>query len=159
MRPVLPNTSREEVEAFRAQVQPIVMIGCTDVDRIHARVRELAAEAVERSDPESDSTDDLPVGEAVERVIAEGVDPMRIKLDKAGYFVINVEPEALLVEHYSYKDELLRVIEGEDARSIYLTIVRNGWVSQLDHAAYLGKELARAEMSMRNDVEYVQDGG
>ncbi len=43
MRPMLPNTSFEEVEAFRSQVEPVVMIGCTDVDEIHAKVRELAA--------------------------------------------------------------------------------------------------------------------
>jgi tetrahydromethanopterin S-methyltransferase subunit A len=64
----------------------------------------------------------------------------------------------LLVEHYSYKEELIRVIEGRDARSIYLTLVRNGWVSQLDHAAYLGKELARAEWCARHGLAFVQDG-
>jgi tetrahydromethanopterin S-methyltransferase subunit A len=47
MRPMLPNTSFEEVEAFRSQVEPVVMIGCTDVDEIHAKVRELAARVPE----------------------------------------------------------------------------------------------------------------
>lgn len=42
MRPILPNTSAAEVSAFRKQVEPIDMIGCTDVAALHARVSELA---------------------------------------------------------------------------------------------------------------------
>jgi tetrahydromethanopterin S-methyltransferase subunit A len=41
---------------------------------------------------------------------------------------------------------------------MYSTIIENGWVSQLSHAAYLGKELARAELALRLGGEYVQDG-
>ena len=92
-------------------------------------------------------------------MIAAGEDPLRIKLDKAGYFVINLENDSILLEHYSYKEQLLRVIEGRDARSIYLTLVRNGWVSKLDHAAYLGKELTKAELSLKHGFKYLQDGG
>lgn len=81
-----------------------------------------------------------PADEGIERVVAVGLDPKRIKLDEAGYFVIHVEDDALLVEHYDYRERLLRTIEGSDARSVYLTLIRHGWVSRLDHAAYLGKE-------------------
>ena len=95
----------------------------------------------------------------IERIAATGEDPLRIKLDKAGYFVVNIESGVILVEHYSYKEKLLRIIEGQDARSLYLTIVRNGWVSKLDHAAYVGKELTKAELSIRHGFEYLQDGG
>ena len=91
--------------------------------------------------------------------MAAGEDPIRIKLDKAGYFVVNIEDGVILVEHYSYKEKLLRIIEGQDARSIYLTIVRNGWLSKLDHAAYVGKELTKAELSIRHGLKYLQDGG
>ena len=62
------------------------------------------------------------------------------------------------VEHFDYDQKLLAVVEGEDARTVYLTLVRDGRVSRLDHAAYLGKELARAERCLRDGVEYVQDG-
>jgi tetrahydromethanopterin S-methyltransferase subunit A len=159
MRPMLPNTSIDEVEAFRAQVEPVVMIGCTDVAEIHAKVRELAARAPAVSDVEIRPPADIGESESVERVIATGEDRLRIKLDKAGYFVIDIRDGLILVEHYSYKEKLLRVIEGRDARSIYLTIVRNGWVSKLDHAAYIGKELTKAELSIEHGFEYLQDGG
>lgn len=158
MRPVLPNTSAAEVRAFREQVQPIDMIGCTDVSVIHARIAELARAAV--VEPESRHKSPRPPAgrDAIEHVIAAGTDPGRIKLDEAGYFVIHIVNDALLVEHYGYDEKLIRVIEGRDARSIYLTLIRNGWVSKLDHAAYLGKELARAEWSLKHRTGFVQDG-
>ena len=159
MRPMLPNTSVEEVEAFRAQVEPVVMIGCMDVAEIHAKVRELAARVPKSAAPEFTPPAGIEEDEAVERVQATGEDPLRIKLDKEGYFVVNIENGTILVEHYSYKEKLLRIIEGQDARSLYLTIVRNGWVSKLDHSAYVGKELAKAELSIRHGFAYLQDGG
>jgi tetrahydromethanopterin S-methyltransferase subunit A len=39
---------------------------------------------------------------------------------------------------------------------LYSTIIGAGWVSQLSHAAYLGRELARAEFSLHG-LAYVQD--
>jgi tetrahydromethanopterin S-methyltransferase subunit A len=158
MRPVLPNTSVEEVQAFRRQVQPIDMIGCTDVKMIHEKVVALANAVPVTPVVEFVPPDDLEEREAAERVIAEGTPPDRIKLDKAGYFVINIEDGVLLVEHYDYKEKLTRIIEGRDARSIYLTLIRNDWISKLDHAAYLGKELTKAELSLKYNFKYLQDG-
>ena len=158
MRPMLPNTSAEEVEAFRAQVEPVLMIGCSDVAEIHAKVAELAARVPEIAPPVFQPPASLEVDAAIERVTAVGEDPWRIKLDKAGYFVVNIENGVILVEHYSYKEKFLRIIEGQDARSIYLTIVRNSWVSRLDHAAYIGKELTKAELSIEHGFQYLQDG-
>jgi len=155
MRPVLTNTRPEEVEAFRAQVEPIDMTGCTDVGAIHARVTQLAVEAA--ASPVAVVMAPRAPREPP-RIRAEGTDPKRIKLDKAGYFVVLVEGDRLVVEHYDYKERLLRVIEGNEARSIYLTLVRNNWVTRLDHAAYLGKELARAQAAMEHGVPFVQDG-
>ncbi|MBT8441035.1 MAG: DUF4346 domain-containing protein [Gammaproteobacteria bacterium] len=159
MRPMLPNTVAEEVDALRKQVEPVLMVGCTDVDEIHAKIRELAAHAPTTPVEEFHPSSSIAVEEAVEHVEAVGVDPFRIKLDKAGYFVVEIKDGQILVEHYSYKEKLLRIIEGQDARSIYLTIVRNGWISKLDHACYLGKELSKAELSIEHGFEYLQDGG
>jgi tetrahydromethanopterin S-methyltransferase subunit A len=157
MRPMLPNTTPEEVAAFCAQVEPVVMIGCMDVDEIHAKVRELAARTPEPIKTPDGIPDIQAEQAAVDIVQAEYFDPQKIKLDKAGYFVITIEHDSLRVEHYSYKEKLLRVIEGEDGRNIYLTIVKNGWVSRIDHAAYLGRQLARAEYARREGIEFNQD--
>jgi tetrahydromethanopterin S-methyltransferase subunit A len=158
MRPILPNTSPEEIDQFRRQVEPIDMIGCRDVTDIHKQIAELATAIPKASLKGFRPAVSQDQQEEVECVMAEGTDPMRIKLDRAGYFVINIENNTLLVEHYDYKEKLLRIIEGDDARSIYLTIVRNGWISRLDHAAYFGRQLARAEHSIQEAIDYVQDG-
>ncbi len=83
-----------------------------------------------------------------------------VVMDKAGYFVILPVPGqgVITVEHYGYDNSLLRVIEGDTARGLYKTIVANGWVSELSHAAYLGRELTKAELSLRLGFPYLQDG-
>ncbi len=83
-----------------------------------------------------------------------------VVLDKVGYFVIvpSADRGLITVEHYAYDDSLLRTIEGANARAIYLTVIENGWIGELSHAAYLGKELAKAELSLQYGFKYVQDG-
>lgn len=83
-----------------------------------------------------------------------------IPMDKAGYFVVLpvAERGVINVEHYGYDNTLLHVIEGPNARVLYLNIVDQKWISELSHAAYLGKELAKAELSLRRGFKYVQDG-
>jgi tetrahydromethanopterin S-methyltransferase subunit A len=154
MRPVLPNTTQAEVDEFRSRIQPVVMIGETDPQVIASRVAELAKQVEKRGgeiiQPHEQSS--------VEKVRQKSYDPKLIKLDKAGYFVINIVDDHLLLEHFDYKERLQRTIEGDSARNVYLTIIEAGWVTRLDHAAYLGKELARAETALRNGRDFVQDG-
>ena len=86
--------------------------------------------------------------------------PAKINMDRAGYFVIIPQPQkkTIVVEHYTYDNLLRHIIEGKDARSIYHTIIEQKWVTQLDHAAYLGKELMKAELSIKIGFHYIQDG-
>lgn len=95
----------------------------------------------------------------VQRLIVKGKSKS-VKLDRAGYFVIlpDRKKKNILVEHYSYENRLLRKIEGKKSRDIYMEIVQNKWVTELTHAAYLGKELARAELSIEKGFKFVQDG-
>lgn len=156
MRPVLSNTSEEEVTRFLDQVELVDMIDCMDLSTISAAIADLAARSPGVYRPQNC----LPEREieSVPLVEATYHDPQKIRLDNVGYFVIHLENDGLLVEHYNYKEQLLRRVRGTSARDIYLTIVDNGWVSHLDHACYLGKELTRAEFSRRQDIEYTQDG-
>jgi tetrahydromethanopterin S-methyltransferase subunit A len=100
----------------------------------------------------------LPIATTPKVVAVQPTEP--VVMDKAGYFVIlPLAYQGLIhVEHYSYDNSLLREIEGVAARALYATIIQNGWVTELSHAAYLGKELAKAELSLAHNVKYVQDG-
>jgi tetrahydromethanopterin S-methyltransferase subunit A len=159
-RPILRNVTREEVEAFRKQVRVVDMIGCEDEEKIIEKIKELSERfRASRSSREETRERARPVQISQVPVI-RAEPPAQVEIDKAGYFVILPQPDkqVIVVEHYSYDNTLQRVIEGKDARSIYWTIVRNGWVTQLSHAAYLGKELAKAELSIKMGFKYVQDG-
>lgn len=49
------------------------------------------------------------------------------------------------------------VIEGGSAPELYTLAIDRGLISRLDHAAYLGRELARAEYILRSGEPFVQD--
>jgi tetrahydromethanopterin S-methyltransferase subunit A len=158
-RPILKNVTKEEVEAFRNQVKVVDMIGCEDAKDIAGKVEALSRKTHMSCGNKEFARMVKPLMlSSVEVVQAEETE--RVEMDKAGYFVILPlkEKGVLSVEHYSNDNQLLRIIEGRDSRSLYRTIVKNGWISQLSHAAYLGKELDRAELSMKLDFKYIQDG-
>ena len=158
-RPILKNVTPQEVEAFRRQIAVIDMIGCEDPAEIVKQIIVASGHAGLSCGGNAFSRIVKPVSiSTVEVIQAEPSE--RTQLDKAGYFVILPVKDkgSLLVEHYSNNNRLLRIIEGKDAVSIYKTIVEHGWVTQLSHAAYLGKELYRAELSLKMEFKYVQDG-
>jgi tetrahydromethanopterin S-methyltransferase subunit A len=86
-------------------------------------------------------------------------EPQFYKSDPAGFFVVYPDrrKKELVVEHYTNAGVLDCVVEGSTPAAIYAEIVKRGLVSQLDHAAYLGRELAIAERSLQRGEPYVQD--
>ena len=161
-RPFLRNVTREEVEAFRSQVTVVDMIGCEDASAVLTKIQEVGKVSPSASPscgcmscgtPPPALEVDLPP-------VIKAEEPSAVGMDPAGYFVILalLGKGALRVEHYDYQNRLLHVVEGKTARSLYWTILRLGWVSELLHAAYLGKELARAEQALETSSPFVQDG-
>ncbi len=82
-----------------------------------------------------------------------------MKLDPAGYFVIYpiTERSVIQVEHYAYDNRLLHTLESASPRALYLKIIEEGWVTEMSHAAYLGKEMIKAEYALRHGISYLQD--
>ena len=80
--------------------------------------------------------------------------------DPAGYFVVYVDRQRRLLslEHYRNDGTLNVIIEGLTPGEVYTPAVEKGLISRLDHAAYLGRELARAEHALRTGGPYKQDG-
>lgn len=82
------------------------------------------------------------------------------KMDTKGYFLIDPRPEEgkIYAHFYNKQKEYQKSIVGEDSESIYYTILREGMVENLMHAAYLGSELQKAELHLKiKDSEYIQD--
>jgi len=78
------------------------------------------------------------------------------EVDSAGFFTINVGDR--IVAYYRDLDgKPVAKFEGGSAVEVYRKISCRGFQIRLDHAMYLGKELARAELALRGLIEYVQD--
>jgi tetrahydromethanopterin S-methyltransferase subunit A len=157
-RPVLRNVSAPEIQTFREQVQMVDMIGCENPDEISARIEELSQQVTAPcSCSECGGKAPISISTTAKMIATEPSEV--VTMDKAGYFVIVplTDRGVINVEHYSYDNSLLRVIEGTNAPAIYNMIINNGWVTELSHAAYLGKELVKAELSLQHGFKYVQD--
>jgi dihydropteroate synthase-like protein len=99
--------------------------------------------------------------EAKSRVIAATEKLQPTDMDMKGIFKITVDrKEAIIVAlHFSTSqmEKPLNVIKGKNAENVYAKIVELGLVTKLDHAAYLGSELTKAEIALITGKEYVQD--
>lgn len=76
--------------------------------------------------------------------------------DTKGSFKIIVEDnliKAVLFKNY----EKTAVIQATTARAIYEEILRRNLISRMEHAAYLGMELEKAEIALKLNKKYVQD--
>lgn len=81
--------------------------------------------------------------------------------DPKGCFKIMIDRanDVIAALHFSAskRDKPTVVIKGKTAEDVYAKIVEMGLVTRLDHAAYLGSELAKAEISLETGKEYIQD--
>lgn len=149
-RPLLRNVERAAVEHFRRVVEVLDLVGVTDVEQILAATRACAARSPGPAEACVASRTFTPIIGAV---------PERMTPDPAGYFVVHVDRlrVRLSLEHYRNDGLLDGVVEGLRAAELYTPALEHGWVSRLDHAAYLGRELARAEHALASGEPFVQD--
>jgi tetrahydromethanopterin S-methyltransferase subunit A len=128
----------------------VELIGVTEALRIFDVVKGVAARNPGPAEPFAGA-----------RVVTtvQGRVPPRMTPDPAGYFVVFPDSRRglLTLEHYRNDGVLDVVIDGASAAEVYFPAIERGLVSRLDHAAYLGKELARAERSLKTSETYKQD--
>ncbi len=150
-RPILRNTLPQEIAQFRKQITIHDFLHCKDIDTLKNEIQLL------------DSLDSVPYehGLYIRLVDIVKAEPAkRLQLDREGYFIILVRKgneNPLYVEHYKNNGRLLHIIEGKDAPTICSTIINMQLVSQMDHATYLGRELAKAENALYHNTKYIQD--
>lgn len=149
-RPIIKNVPREQVETFRRRVTLVSLIDEVDETTIVASIA--AAHAIE-APPATEET----YSAMMETIHAQP--PRRLVPDPAGYFVVYVDTRLrrLVVEHYLNTGVLSCVMDGATPAAIYAEVVARNLITRLDHAAYLGRELARAERSLETGEPYVQD--
>jgi len=82
-------------------------------------------------------------------------------MDEKGLFKISVDHNngTIVAIHISdsQHDKPSVIIKGETAENIFSKIEEMNLITRLDHAAYLGRELAKAEIALKTGKEYIQD--
>ena len=157
--PIVPNLTAEQLQAFQERVAVVDMIGIDDPGAIVTRAGALAALPAGRPVEHTPAVTTALHGNGVEVVVASRDPASSWEYDPVGYFLVFVDRARMLlrVEQYSQEYRHLTVFEGRQAEELCHTIVRRGAVTLLAHAAYLGRELAKAETALRHDLEYDQD--
>lgn len=80
----------------------------------------------------------------------------RYRLDPMGYFRISLDGDEILVE-YCHEDMVLKTYRSDKAARLQHEIARDGIISEISHAIYLGRQLEKAERCLREGKEFVQD--
>jgi dihydropteroate synthase len=88
------------------------------------------------------------------------------KMDPKGYFLIRVDKKKKIIQVGYCKftkignspiNDMVAVIKGKTAIEIVNTLIREKFVSTLQHAADMGIELHKAELSLKYGFKYIQD--
>ena len=153
----LTNLPSEVVETFRQQIELISLINEMNPKIIDRTVADYAARRTPAfaaeglfvwQDKAGDKAIELPAHRR-----------QWLQLDPGGYFFIQLDREKheLVLEHFTSEKKLTHVIRGRAADVVYHTAIAEKLLTQLDHAAYLGAELAKAETALYNNLNYEQD--
>ena len=88
------------------------------------------------------------------------------RMDPKGYFLINVDRKKNFIRVGYCKftklgnapiNDLVAEIKGKTAIEIVNTLIRENFISSLQHAADMGIELHKAELSLKYGFKYIQD--
>ena len=88
------------------------------------------------------------------------------KMDPKGYFLIGVERKKNFIQVGYCKftrlgnspiNDMVAVVKGKTAIEIVNTLIRENFISTLQHAADMGIELHKAELSLKYGFKYIQD--
>ena len=88
------------------------------------------------------------------------------KMDPKGYFLIVVDRKKKIIQVGYCKftrlgnspiNDMVATVKGKNAIEIVNTLIREKFISTLQHAADMGIELHKAELSLRYGFKYIQD--
>ena len=87
-------------------------------------------------------------------------------MDPSGYFLIGVDRKSNLLQvgYCKFKklgnspvNDMVAIVNGKTAIEIVNTLIREGYISSLQHAADMGIELCKAELALKHNLNYIQD--
>ena len=157
--PVLNNISEKQLSIFLQQIELINCIDEIKVEVIQDKIAQLdlkkkrfnTTEIVKNVLPMIEETSFIPLKTGGKRI--------PLNYDLKGFFVISTDltRKEIIVHHYNHDHSPGYIIKGRFHEPILLAILENGLVSQMSHAGYLGSELMKAEISIKQQLPYKQD--
>ena len=87
-------------------------------------------------------------------------------MDPKGYFLIDIDRKSNLLrvgyctitqKGQNSINNLVAEIQGTTAIEILNTLIKENFISSLQHAGDMGIELCKAEIALKNNLKYVQD--
>ncbi len=79
-------------------------------------------------------------------------------LDEGSFKIeIDRKNKEIVVIYFNKRREPTLIIRGKKPKEIYETAIRLNLIKKLDHSAYFGRELAKAEIALRIGKKYSQD--
>ena len=82
------------------------------------------------------------------------------QMDPQGYCLIKIDEKEKIIRvgFCSLPDNILEVeVTGTKSIKIVNTLIEEGMVTTLQHAADMGLELQKAELALQNGLDYIQD--
>ena len=88
------------------------------------------------------------------------------KIDPKGYFLINVDKKKKILRvgyciihknNSSANHDMIAEVQGKRSIEIINTLIKQKFISSLQHAGDMGIELCKAELALKYDLKYVQD--
>ena len=81
-----------------------------------------------------------------------------VVIDKKCFLLIRLKNKKIEVGICNYKYEMIKAYRSKDPVALAKRIIDDKWVTRLDHAAYLGKELMNAKNCLEIGKKYIQEG-
>ena len=88
------------------------------------------------------------------------------KMDPKGYFLIAINKKKKIIKVGYCKftrlgnspvNDMVAIVRGKTAIEIVNTLIKEKFISTLQHAADMGIELHKAELSLKYGLKYIQD--
>src|SRR2546428_3636772 len=155
--PVLPTITPEQIDQFRKQVEVLDWTGEEDLQALEERVKSLSARNPGLFKTDKTLTSTSAAGERFTSIRPGGQREPLI-YDPKGYFVISIDPDQkeIILRHYLPDHTPAHEMRGRGATSMLLGLLRDGLITQLSHAGYLGEELAKAQTALQFGLRYDQ---
>lgn len=156
----LKNLPPEVVETFRQQISLVNFIGETRPTHLNSVLAAYTARQTLPIAEQSLSLKEMRLPQDGQLIEMTAHRRAWLTLDPLSYFIISLDRERgeICLERYTPSErKLTHIVRGRAADVLYHTAIKENLLTQFDHAAYLGAELAKAETALYNNLAYEQD--